>query len=162
MDETPMCFDMTGNNTEDAKGVKTVLVKTTGHEKTPFIVVLACMADQTKLCPMLIFKRKTMPKIKFPAGGFVHVHEKDWMDEAGIKLWLDNVWSARPGGLRKQRSLLVWDVFKSHLTPNTKKQLAVTCTDSAVISGGLTSLVQPLDICLNKPFKDRVHEQWNE
>lgn len=157
-----MCYDMVGNNTVDAKGAKTVLVKTTGHEKTRFTVVLACMADGTKLCPMLIFKRKTMPKIKFPAGVFVHVHEKGWMDEAGIKLWLDNIWSARPGGLRKQRSLLVWDMFKSHLTPNTKKQLAATCTNSAVIPGGLTSLVQPLDVCLNKPFKDRVREQWNQ
>ena len=104
MDETPVCFDMTENTTVDAKGVKTVLMKTTGHEKTCFTVVMACMADGTKLYPMLIFKRKTMPKIKFPAGVFVHVHKKDWMDEVGIKLWLDNVWSARPGGLRKQRS----------------------------------------------------------
>ncbi|KAJ1211543.1 hypothetical protein NDU88_006901 [Pleurodeles waltl] len=43
-------------------------------------------------------------------------------------------------------------MFRAHLTPSTKQRLAA----------GLTSLVQPLDVCLNKPFKDRIREQWNE
>ncbi|KAH1173359.1 hypothetical protein KIL84_017881 [Mauremys mutica] len=93
MDETPMNFDMVGNKTVNPKGAKTVLIKTTGHEKSRFTVVLACTADGAKLRPMIIFKRKTMPKIKFPVGVFVHVNEKGWMDEEGVKLWLDNVWS---------------------------------------------------------------------
>lgn len=25
---------------------------------------------------------------------------------------------------------------------------------------GLTSIVQPLDVCLNKPFKDRIRKKW--
>ena len=40
----------------------------TGHEKTHFTTVFACMSDGTKLPPMVIFKRKTMPKDKFPEG----------------------------------------------------------------------------------------------
>ncbi len=40
MDETPMQFDLPGNRTVNAKGDKTVMVKTTGHEKTYFTVVL--------------------------------------------------------------------------------------------------------------------------
>uniref|UniRef100_K7FGA6 HTH CENPB-type domain-containing protein n=1 Tax=Pelodiscus sinensis TaxID=13735 RepID=K7FGA6_PELSI len=157
MDETPMNFDMVGNKTVNPKGAKTVLIKTTGHEKSSFTVVLACTADGAKLRPMIIFKRKTMPKIKFPVGVFVHVNEKGWMDEG-----LDNVWSRRPGGLRQERSLLVWDMFRAHLTTSTKKRLARINTDAAVIPAGLTSLVQPLDVCLNKSFKDRIREQWNE
>ena len=30
----------------------------------------------------------------------------------------------------------------------------------AVIPGGLTSVVQPLDVSLNKPFKDRMRKKW--
>jgi len=33
-------------------------------------------------------------------------------------------------------------------------------TDLAVIPGGLTSVLQPLDVCLNKTFKDRVRQRW--
>ena len=32
--------------------------------------------------------------------------------------------------------------------------------DVAVIPGGLTPVVQPLDKCLNKPFKDNVHRKY--
>jgi len=33
-------------------------------------------------------------------------------------------------------------------------------TDLAVIPGGLTSILQPLDVPLNKPFKDGVRKRW--
>jgi len=162
MDETPMNFDMVGNRTISSKGEKTILLKTTGHEKTRFTVVLACMADGTKLRPMVIFKRKTMPKVSFPKGVFVHVNAKGWMDEEGIKLWIQNVWNRRPNAFRNLRSLLVWDMFKPHLSTDVKRRLATNKTDLALIPGGLTSVLQPLDVCLNKPFKDHMREQWNE
>ena len=99
MDETPVWFDMPTSKTVDSVGAKTVLLKTNGHEKTRFTVVLACLADGTKLKPMVIFKQKTMPKDNFPAGVVVHVHNhpKGWMDESGVKIWIEKVWRARPG-----------------------------------------------------------------
>ena len=33
-------------------------------------------------------------------------------------------------------------------------------TTIAVIPGGLTSVLQPLDVCLNKPFKDKLRSKW--
>ena len=162
MDEVPLNFDMVANRTVDIKGRKTIFVKTTGHDKTRFTVVLTCMADGTKLKPMIIFKRKLMPKIKFPSGVFVHVHDKGWMDEEGVKLWITNVWNRRPGSLRKESSLLVWDMFKAHRTTKISNMLNDMKTKTAVIPGGLTSVVQPLDVCLNKPFKDYVRADWND
>ena len=38
---------------------------------------------------------------------FVHVNEKSSMDEEGIRLWLEHIWSRLPGGLHKERSLLM-------------------------------------------------------
>ena len=121
MDEMPVWFDMPTSKTVDSTGAKTVLLKTTGHEKTRFTVVLACLADGTKLKPMVIFKRKTMPKDNFPAGVVVHNHPKGWMDESGVKIWIEKVWRARPGGFANTQSLLVWDSFSAHLTDTVKK-----------------------------------------
>ena len=101
-----MCFDLPPNCTIESKGKKT-----TGHERTHFTVVLACMADGTKLKPMVIFKRKRIPKGEKPSGVLVHCHPKGWMDEEGIVLWLNKVWDRRPQVLLKKKSPLVWDQF---------------------------------------------------
>ena len=66
----------------------------------------------------------------------------------------------RPRGFANTQSLLVWNSFSAHLTDTVKQQLRENKTATAVIPGGLTSLVQPLDVCLNKPFKDRLREKW--
>ena len=163
MDETPVFFDLPSNRTLDCIGSKTVAVRTTGHERSHFTTVLACMADGTKLPPMVIFKRKTMPKEKFPSGVVVHVHQKGWMDEAGMHIWLDKCWTKRPGGgMVNARSLLVWDQFRGHLVDSVKRKTKRTHnTDIAVIPGGLTSVLQPLDVSVNHPFKCKLREIWN-
>ena len=109
---------------------------------------------------MVIFKRKTQPKEMFPLGIVVHHHPKGWMDVDGIKLWIQKVWRSQPGGMVGTRSLLVWDSFQVHLIDPVKRALHRNNTESTVIPGGLTSVVQLLDVCLNKPFKDRLREKW--
>ncbi|GFS53788.1 hypothetical protein TNCV_731621 [Trichonephila clavipes] len=61
------------------------------------------------------------------------------------------------------KKLRFGDTFglESHLTDNTKKLLTECNTDIAVIPGELTSLVQPLDVRINKPFKQSLKRQWN-
>ena len=75
----------------DVKGGKTIMIKTSGNERTRYTVVLACCADGTKLPPLLIFKRKTLPKDVIPHGIYIHVHSKARMDGEGMKLWLEKV-----------------------------------------------------------------------
>ena len=83
MDETPVFFNKVGNKTVNQTGEKTIWVKTTGHNKQRFTVVLACLADGIKLLPMVIFKRRTFPKkTKFPKGVTVHVQKNRWTDDA--------------------------------------------------------------------------------
>jgi len=71
MDETPLTIDLPGNLTIDECGTRTVNIRTTGHEKSHFTVVLACMADGTKLPPLIIFKLKKVPRVNFPPNVFV-------------------------------------------------------------------------------------------
>uniref|UniRef100_A0A8C3IBY8 HTH CENPB-type domain-containing protein n=1 Tax=Chrysemys picta bellii TaxID=8478 RepID=A0A8C3IBY8_CHRPI len=163
MGETPMTFDLLSNRTVTGVGEKTVLIKTTGHEKIYFTVVLSCLANGSKLPPVVIFKRKTLPKnMKFPAGVIIRAHEKGWMDENGTIEWLEKVWNKRPGAFFKKPAMLVWDMFRAHKTDEVKNVAKNMKTTLAVIPGGLTSVLQPLDVCLNKPFKDRLRKMWSE
>jgi len=73
-------FDVPSNKTANVKSVKTIMIKTSGNEKTRYTVVLVCCADGTNRSPLLIFKRKTVPKDVIPLGIYIHVHSKGWMD----------------------------------------------------------------------------------
>ena len=160
MDKTPLIFDMPPNRTIHQTGEKTVKIRTTGNEKNRVTVVLTCCADGSKLKPMVIFKRKNIPKIKNTHGVVVSVQEKGWMDGNQMIIWNEKVWRACVGSLRRRKSFLVYDSFEAHVTDNVKAALKGENTDLAVIPGGLTSILQPLDVCLNKPFKDGVRRKW--
>ena len=77
-----------------------------------------------------------------------------------MKLWLEKVWSKDPVGLLKRPSLLVYDQFKAYVTESTKSLATKLKMHLAVIRGGLTSQLQPLDVSVNKPFKGFMHEEW--
>lgn len=161
-DETPVWFDMPSSTTVCERGSKEVKLLSTGSEHSRFTVMLACTADGTKLPPFIIFKRKTLPKEPFPRDVVVRVNEKGYMDETLMVDWIRTVWNRRPGALLRCPNMLVLDAFRGHLTASVKQALRDGRTDLVVIPGGMTSTLQPLDVVLNKPFKDRVRELYNQ
>lgn len=139
MDEVPLTFDIPVNRTLEKTWSSTVNVCTTGHEKSSFTVVLACQANGQKLPPMVIFKRKTLPKEKFPAGVVIKVNPKGWMDEEKMSEWLTEINAKQLGGFfHTAPSLLIYDSMRAHITDNVKKQVKRTNSVLAVIPGGLT------------------------
>ncbi|CAL4110473.1 unnamed protein product, partial [Meganyctiphanes norvegica] len=118
-----------------------------------YTVVLAAMANGDKLSPMLIFKRKKLPKCTFPKGVVVHCNEKGRMDKEACKIWVRKVWQNHPNDLRREKSLLFWDSFTTHLTSEVTQKVLDTNTDVIVIPTGLTNILQPMDVSLKKPFK---------
>ena len=96
---------------------------------------------------MIIFKTKTMPKETIPPGVLIHVEEKGWIDEKGMKLWIEKILERRPGGLIKKKACLVYDMFKSHLMESIRRKLKLN-TDVALIPAGLTGQLQPLDVSI--------------
>lgn len=161
-DETPVWFDMPSSTTVCERGAKEVKLLSTGSEHSRFTVMLSCTADGRKLPPFIIFKRKTLPKEAFPRDVVVRVNEKGYMDEALMREWIRTVWNRRPGALLQHRNMLVLDAFRGHLTASVKEALRDGKTDLVVIPGGMTSTLQPLDVVLNKPFKDRVRALYSE
>ncbi|CAG8795075.1 3176_t:CDS:1, partial [Dentiscutata erythropus] len=73
--------------------------------------------------------------------------------------WIENVWFKRESS--NPRSLLILDFFHAHLIDLVKQCLLNHNTNTAVISGRLTSKLQPLDISINKRFKAKIHALYN-
>jgi hypothetical protein len=159
MDEVPVSFDIPDSRTVHAKGAEDIQLITTGNEKCNFTGILSVTADGHKCEPMVIFKRKTMPKEKFPEGIIVTVNKKAWVDQEIMKQWLEKVWRRRPGAFFKPKSLFIYDSARAHLTEEVKKEVK-KMSDLAVIPGGLTKKLQPLDLSVNKSFKSKMRNYW--
>lgn len=160
MDEVPISFDMPASRSADFVGVKSVPIVTTGNEKNGFTVVLSCLSSGYKLPPMVIFKRKTIPKENFPKGIVVLANEKGWMNQDVMKEWAEKCWRKRPNFIFQKNSLLIMDSMRAHLTDETKKTLSKEKTRLAIVPGGLTKIVQPLDLSINRSFKANMRHCW--
>lgn len=62
----------------------------------------------------------------------------------------------------RKPTLLVLDSFRAHITTRIKTLLRKVNAVPAVIPGGCTSILQPLDVSINKPIKDQVRRFWED
>ena len=78
MDEVPLTFDVPSNKTVDVKGAKTIMIKTSGNEKTHYTVVLACSTDG-KTIPSLLTHWHIQTAVRRPdsRGRFLHSRLSD-------------------------------------------------------------------------------------
>jgi hypothetical protein len=144
MDETAMSFDMPYKRTVEVRGAEDVEISTTGAERCNFTVVLCVTADGGKCTPMVIFKRKTIPKGNFPKGIVVMANEKGWVNEDMMKEWIEKIWKRRKEAFFCKKSVLIYDSQRAHITDNIKDEIK-KYSQIAVIPGGLTKKLQPLD-----------------
>lgn len=188
MDQTPIWIDMVVNRTITKKGEKTVRIRTGGKEKDRVTVVLAITADGSLLPPVVIFKGKRDGLLQRQYdrlgeavnGVYVRFQEKAWMDEEEALWWYQNMWNKRSGicffiftdkniqcrsfsGIEfHKKGLLVVDSLKAQTTKVCLDILKNQGTLPTVIPGGLTSVIQPLDVCINKPFKKHYKQLYFE
>ena len=82
------------------------------------------------------------------------------MDETGLADWIIQFGQGDLVGYSNGQGILVWDSFRPHMSENIKKKLKEMKTDTVIIPGELTAMVQPLDVSINQPFKNSVKKQW--
>jgi hypothetical protein len=104
-----------------------------------------------------------MPKKEqVPSGVVVWFQKNGWMDSDLMLKYVDFFNDVRlKNGTREEPAMLVYDSFKGHLEESVKKKFHESGIDLAVIPGGLTSICQPLDVTINKPFKDNLRKEWH-
>ena len=85
MDETVVWAEMLSDTTVNAKGAKTITMKSTGHENVRVTVCLTATADGRKLKPMIVFKGAKRESIllnqEFKGRCFIASSTNGWMNE---------------------------------------------------------------------------------
>jgi len=161
MDETLVFFDMILAKSNCKTGLRECIVRTSGSEKKHVIVVLSAAADGTMLPPMLIFKgetNKTIKNLHIP-DGFISKRKRTcgWM-EGLVEVWLEEIWLKHLKEISQElgydNSLLTFDAFSAHKTDDVQSKLVENKSDILMIPTGCTSKCQPMDICINKLFKE--------
>ncbi|CAG8718226.1 13709_t:CDS:2, partial [Cetraspora pellucida] len=78
----------------------------------------------------------------------------EYMNAEEIIFWIEHIWNRR-APLSNSCSLLVLNSFLGHITTSVKNRLNEKNTNIAVIPDGLTKTLQPLDVYINKCFKEK-------
>ncbi len=142
-------------------GECSIHIRTTSNEKKK----LACMADGSKLPPCVFYKWKNPPQwATFTSAAVVRFQSRGWMDDMLCLDWVKTVWGRRPGGtVKKDWSLLVLDAFRCHRNKSMlEKPKRDHKTEVAITLGGMTSLLQPLDVSINKLIEVLLWANWGE
>lgn len=160
MDETACWMDMPSSTTIDHVGARSVSLKSTGHDKDHYTVVLTARADGTKFKPFIVFKGKGTRLIKqlqgIP-GVIVRFSKNGWMN---TELTIDYLHSVI-GRLAFSKRLLVWDAYKCHICDAIQEECKRMHVDTAVVPGGLTKYIQAPDVVWNGPFKAGMRECYD-
>ena len=81
-----------------------------------------------------------------------------------MKAWIDREWGntfTNPHNRCSSGKILVADVHTAQQTEAVKTALGKYKTELVNVPPGCTSRVQPLDVSVNKPFKEEVKRQNN-
>lgn len=79
--------------------------------------------------------------------------------------YLPNVWQRRPGAIFQHEGLMIWDAHLSHKDPTVVAEMQNRyATRIAVLPAGMTSLLQPNDVCINKVkcMQDAFSMYWSK
>lgn len=123
--------------------------------------MLAYAANGQKLKLLVIFKRKTILKGYFSKDVVVRANEKGWMNENIMLEWLKESFRKGKRAFFEPRSILIVDSIHSHLLDCVKAECKMS-TRLAVISGGLTKVLQLLDVTVNRCFKSEIRKLWED
>ena len=178
MDQTAVTFTMSPKRTLDLEGKQSIIIQNTTCSTNRFTVSLTIAADGSKLKPFFIFKGA--PNGRIVTREFsVHPYRNDvtlncqknaWQDEDNMLVWITTTLvphlQANAAGAPVY---LLLDSLKVHHTERVINYLSSIGVRVEQIPAGCTGILQPIDVGVGKPFKDRIrtkylnwmHEQGN-
>ena len=173
MDQTPLPFVLDDNRTYDTVGAKEIWVRSgqSGLDKRQCTVQLTVFGDGVcRLRPTLIVRGKGLRIPKEEKSNWdkrvkVSFQEKAWCDQTIMKCWINEEWGNmffNPATPESSGKILCADLHRAQQTATVKRMLQSKNTVLVNIPHGCTSKVQPLDVSINKPFKDYLRTQFEK
>ena len=160
MDQTPVPFEYLVGKTYNLVGEKTVWLQSSksGWDKRQGTIQLTVFADGIpRVLPLIFFRGQgTRPTIvrereEYDPRVVVKLNPTAYANSSNMLEWLDE--QLIPA-LEGQPSLLTIDLFGAHKTVEVLDTFQANDITVSLIPGGCTGLVQPLDVSINRPFKD--------
>ena len=98
----------------------------------------------------------------FPDGFHVTQNSRHWANEGTVLQYVDNILIPyidevrHRNGTPEQRALLIFDVFRGHLTSDVKSKLENNLISYVTVPNNMTNIFQPLDVSVNKAAKSEL------
>jgi hypothetical protein len=189
MDQTPMPFEFLTDRTYVPTGTDAVQIKCThpGWEKRQATLMLTVFADGVACIPPIIIfhglsdSERQQPRnsrqqrifeaesARYHPGVVVIFNSKAYCNEEVMFWWIKEflvpATEGSAAGLaphERQPSLFALDAVAFHRTSGVKSELKRYNIIPAVIPAGCTSQLQPLDVCINSPFKRWLQDYMDE
>jgi len=169
MDQTNSKFGNSPGQTIDQRGVRTISMCVGTNDSKRYTVALTASASGEILMPMVVYKGARNGHIanrKIPNHPQCMVYGmqlKAWFDEITMLDWVYNVLAPyvvmAPVGIIP---ILFLDSFKVHLLGSVANTIQGLEVELKIIPPGCTSLVQPIDVGINKPFKANMRKIYME
>ena len=164
---------MVPNKTLNIAGERSINVRASTGSTMRLTCAVTVSAAGDILRPFIVFKGKCDGRIArefgnpeksdFPVDCSYMCQDRAWMDEAVMLQWVKEVlepWSKHvPPGIVPY---LLLDSYKCHLMSSVVRAIQDLEIEVEHIPGGCTGLVQPLDVGVNKPLKNRIRRKWEE
>jgi len=159
IDETPLYYDPTINFTLASKGTKRVEIRTTGREKQRITAILGIdLLNNIKVKPFIIFKGTTtrcLKDIPLSQSYQLSYQTNSWCTDHQFITFL----SSLP---KDKKILLLYDNFRGHKTPTVTNfiETQLPLVDVLLLPPNTTSILQPLDVGINRPFKTYINNKY--
>ena len=164
MDQTAVYLNFSPTRTVKEKGKRTVSIRIGGGSSLlRFTLCVAVAFDGTKIPLFVIFRGQPNGSIenKLPnillEDVYGCVQEKGWCDERAMRIWYDNVEKTHIADYDGE-SQLILDDYSVHEMNLLLEKMQADNTLRFSIPGNYTAVLQPCDVGVNKPLKDRLKQ----
>ena len=90
----------------------------------------------------------------------VSTNNNAWSTNKIIKDWIDTVYCSYFNNIPLENTLLIFDSAPMHTSLEVLKYISNKKINYVLVPKGLTPILQPLDVSINKPFKEAMKHKY--